>query len=64
MVQKAKFQIGDKVVIVRLLDEMTNKDLIGFIGTVQEIDPLPNGEYNYYVDGHYMHEAELELVAE
>lgn len=56
----AKFKIGDKVKIVRLLDEMTNRELISMVGTIKEIDPLPNGDFNYYVDGHYMHEEELE----
>ena len=58
----AKFQVGDKVKIVRLLDEMTSRELIGKVGTIQEVEPLPNGETNYYVDGHYMHEAELEAA--
>lgn len=58
----AKFKIGQRVKIVRLLDEMTSRDLIGKVGTIVEVEPLPNGETNYFVDGHYMHEAELESV--
>ncbi len=58
----AKFVVGDRVKIIKLLDEMTNRDLIGHEGRIQEVDPLPNGEYNYYVDDHYMHEAELVKV--
>ncbi len=59
-----KFKEGDRVKIVRLLDEITCSDLIGKTGTVREVEPLPNGEFNYYVDTHYMHEDELELIAE
>lgn len=58
----AKFKVGDKVKIVRLLDDMTSRELIGKFGVVQELDPLPNGETNYYISGHYMHEAELEVI--
>jgi len=61
MYKDPKFQEGDSVKIVRLLDETTSKELIGESGVVREIDDLPNGEFNYYVDGHYMHEDELEL---
>ncbi len=57
-----KFKEGDKVKIIKLLDEMTSRDLIGKVSTIQEVDPLPNGDFNYYVDGHYMHEAELEAA--
>lgn len=60
----AKFKVGDKVKVVRLLDEMTNRKLIGMVGTIEEIDPLPTGDFNYYVDGHYMHEEELEKGGE
>jgi hypothetical protein len=59
---KPKFQVGDQVKIVRLLDETTRKTLIGKVGFIEEVDPLANGEYNYYVSGHYMHEGELEGV--
>lgn len=58
----AKFKVGDKVKIVLLLDNMTDQGIVGFIGTVEEVEPLPNGEFNYYVDGHYMHERELEFA--
>lgn len=58
-----RFQAGDQVKIVRILDDITSRELIGLIGAVQEVDPLPNGDFNYYVDGHYMHEAELEAVS-
>ncbi len=57
----AKFSVGDKVKVVKLLDDITNRDLIGMIGTIEEIDELI-GQVNYYVDGHYMHEQELEKV--
>lgn len=56
------FTVGARVKIVRILDNMTNKELIGTVGTVQEIDPLANGAFNYDVNGHYMHEEELEAV--
>ena len=58
----AKFKVGDKVKVVRLLDETTNRELIGFVGTVNEVEPLCNGETNYTVSNRYLHEAELELV--
>jgi hypothetical protein len=61
-VQAAKFEVGDKVQVVRLLDQMTSKELIGFVGTIREIDSLPNGDFNYYIDDHYMHEGELEFA--
>lgn len=56
-----KFKEGDLVKIVRLLDETTSKELIGKTGEIREVDDLPNGDFNYYVDDHYMHEEELEL---
>ena len=58
---KAKFRVGQKVKVVRLMDTISSRDLISLVGSVEEVDSLPNGEYNYYVDGHYMHEGELEL---
>ena len=58
----AKFQVGEKVKIVLLLDEITNRDLIGHVGVIRRIDSMPNGETNYYVDDHCMHEAELEAT--
>ena len=59
---KAKFSIGQRVKVVKLLDTLSNKELIGLVGTIDEIDSLPNGDFNYYVDNHYMHEEELENV--
>jgi len=57
-----KFQPGDRVKVVRLLDEMTSRELIGKRGTIEEVDELPNGDYNYTLtDGTYVHEEELEL---
>lgn len=56
----SRFQVGDKVKIIKLLDNITSHTLIGEVGAIREIDPLPNGEFNYYVDDHYMHEDELE----
>lgn len=57
-----KFNVGDIVKVVKLLDETSSRDLIGMTGTIREIDPLPNGDYNYDVDGHYIHEEELEAA--
>jgi len=59
----AKFAIGDRVKVVRLLDYITSRSLVGIVGTIREIEELPNGQFNYYVDKHYMHEEELERVA-
>lgn len=56
----AKFKVGEQVQVTCILDEMTSKDLVGFVGTIREVDPLANGAYNYDVDGHYMHEEELQ----
>jgi hypothetical protein len=60
--QPPKYNIGDTVKCVKVDGDMTSPDLVGMVGTVREIDPLPNGDYNYDVDGHYMHEQELEAV--
>lgn len=57
----AKFSVGDKVKVMKLLDDVTNRDLIGMVGTIEEIEELI-GQVNYYVDGHYMHEQELAKV--
>jgi len=58
-----KFSVGDKVRVVRLLDNITSRDLIGKSGIIEEIEKLPNGQVNYYISGHhYMHEEELEKV--
>ncbi len=58
----AKFSVGERVKVMRLLDNFTSRGLIGMVGTVEEIEVLPNGQMNYYVDGHYMHEEELEKL--
>jgi len=58
----AKFFIGERVKIVKLLDDITNRKLIGVVGVIEGIDELPNGQVNYYVGSHYMHEQELEAV--
>jgi len=58
----AKFAVGQRVRIVLLLDSMSSRNLVGMEGIIKEMEPLPNGDYNYWVDGHYMHEGELELV--
>jgi hypothetical protein len=58
----SKFAVGERAKIVRLLDDITNRDLIGLVGTIEEVEPLPNGDTNYYLDGHYVHEEELEAV--
>lgn len=58
--REPKFQLGDKVRIVRLLDDMTSPSIIGTVDTINEIEPLANGDYNYYVGTHYVHEEELE----
>lgn len=60
----AKFSIGQRVKVITILDNITSKELIGMIGVINVVDPLPNGEFNYWVDNHYMHEQELELVKE
>lgn len=59
---EAKFKIGDRVKVVKILDSITTPDLLGFTGTVREVEPLPNGHYNYDVDGHYLNEEMLEAA--
>ena len=59
---QAKYSIGATVRVIKLLDDFTEHAIIGIVGTVEDVDPLPNGDFNYFVDGHYMHEEELELV--
>lgn len=56
-----KFKVGDKVRIVRLVDTITSQSIIGQVGTITEVDDLPNGDYNYRMDSYYVHEEELEL---
>ena len=60
--KKAKFAVGQRVKIVRILDNVTSKKLIGRKGIIVEVDPLPNGDFNYYVGDQYMHEEELETA--
>ncbi len=65
--EKAKFKIDDKVKIVKIMDSMTNESLIGKIGHIEKIEPLPNGDFNYDFRAnsgscYYMHEEELEIV--
>ena len=62
MPKMPKFSVGEKVKVVRLLDNITDRRLIGMIGIVEEIEELPNGQVNYYINGHYVHEEELEKV--
>lgn len=64
MKREARFSVGQRAKIVRLLDNTTTKELIGREGVVTEVDPLPNGDFNYYLscsrdDIYYMHEEEL-----
>jgi hypothetical protein len=58
----AKFQVGQKVRVVRIDDGITSRELIGFVGVVEEVEALCNGEYNYEVSGHYLNEYMLEAV--
>lgn len=66
-----KFQLGDRVKIVALDDELTDKKLIGKVGTITDVeDNMVGGtrlQVNYDVttdEGptHYMHEEELEFA--
>jgi hypothetical protein len=57
---KPKYLPGNIVKIKRIDDALTSPGLVGFVGTVGEVEQLANGQYNYDVDGHYMHEGELE----
>lgn len=61
--KKAKFSVGQRVKIVRILNNLTTRELIGHEGVIMEVEPLPNGDFNYYVDNYYyMHEEELKVV--
>ena len=68
LIVKARFNPGDTVKVVKILDTMTTMDLIGHVGVIDEVEPLFNNDFNYEIkcrcDGghHYMHEEELELV--
>ena len=56
-----KFYEGDPVKIMCIID-MTSKELIGKRSIIEEVDDLPNGDYNYTLaDGTYIHEEELEF---
>lgn len=59
---KPEFRLGQKVKIVRILDDSTSKNLIGYEGAITEVEPLSNGKFNYFVDRYYMREEELEAV--
>jgi hypothetical protein len=60
-----KFRLGQKVMVVRLmLGTIDRSGLLGFTGTVQEVEDLPNGEFNYEVDECYLNEYMLELAPE
>ena len=57
-----KFYEGDPVKIMCIIDDMTSKELIGKRSIIEEVDDLPNGDYNYTLaDGTYIHEEELEF---
>lgn len=60
--KKPRFTVGQRVKIVRILDNITTREIIGYEGIITEVEKLPNGDFNYYVDNLYMHEEELEVV--
>lgn len=72
-----RFKIGDRVKVVRIVDDITSHDLIGFIGNVTEVESLaPLGwcscgenlgdtmQHNYDVDGRYLNEQMIELACD
>lgn len=62
MVVWPRFKVGQRVKVVAILDEITSQDLLGFEGTVREIDEVSAEQFNYDVDGRYLNEQMLEAV--
>jgi hypothetical protein len=65
-ITKPRFKIGQQVKVHRMIVQYNDREvpkLLGFTGTVDEIEELPNGEFNYDVSGHYLNEYMLEPVA-
>lgn len=59
MIKWPKFEPGDCVKVIKVLDNFTSKKVIGKQGIVLFEDWLPNGDYNYELDIGYFHEEEL-----
>jgi len=72
-----KFKVGDQIRVVRVLDDITDKNLIGCTGTIMEVESLPHFEsiqyqHNYDVSlnrgggiitgPHYLNEQMLDGV--
>lgn len=60
--KRPRFDVGQRVRVVAILDAITSTDLLGFEGTVEEIDELPGDQFNYTVDGRYLNEQMLAAV--
>lgn len=57
--RKAKYKLGDRVKVRKLLDNKISRCLLGFRGHIQEVSSLSNGEYGYYIKGNFFYEEEL-----
>lgn len=58
-----KFSKGNRVRVIKLLDDFTSRELLGMELVIDDVEPLANGDYNYVACGYYMHEGELELIS-
>ena len=64
------FKTGDLVIIkgIHELDTITTRAIVGHAGHIEEVEPLCNGDFNYYMKchtckgSHYMHEIELKRL--
>jgi hypothetical protein len=68
-ITEARFKVGQNVRVARMIvvpgnynEEQTAQyySQIGFVGLVEEVEDLPNGEYNYQVGDAYLNEYMLE----
>ncbi len=62
-----RFKFGDLVIIssIHPADGVTSHEIVGHAGQIEEVEPLFNGDFNYFMKcktctgSHYMHEVEL-----
>jgi len=58
-----RYKPGDRVRVVRMPHGQEDlPSLVGFEGTVEEVEELFNGYTNYTVDGRYLNDVMLEAV--
>jgi hypothetical protein len=59
---RARFKLNDRVTVVRLLNDIDPRELVGFTGVVQDVEELAGPQFNYTVSGRYLNEQQLELA--